>query len=154
MKISGSAAGDGAGLQLEQIPLAPLRWEQVSISIEGLDHIEDVEDQLLDRTRSKIGGGVGGSTRSGHAGRPDGGRCAGRAAARRDSPNDCEAKGTGFVRQIGQEGPAPRALGLRARLTGASPCHEDIGKRRWWRQMGRLAYPQDCRWLSGRTWDG
>ena len=89
---------DGAGLQLEQIPLAPLRWEQVSISIEGLDHIEDVEDQLLDEARK-------------------------------------------FVRQIAQEGPAPRALGLRARLTGASPCHEDIGKRiaaGEWKDLGRV----------------
>ena len=34
-------------LQLQQVPLAPLRWEQVSVSIDGLEHIEDVPDRLL-----------------------------------------------------------------------------------------------------------
>lgn len=75
--------GEGSGLHLEHVPLAPLRWEQVPISIDGLEHVEDVADRLL------------------------------------------EAVG-GFVRRIGQEGPAPRALGLCARLTGTSPCYEDI----------------------------
>lgn len=74
---------DGGGLDLKQVPLAPLRWEEVSISIEGLEHVEDVEDRFLDEAVNK-------------------------------------------VRQIKQEGPAPRALGLCARLTGTSPCHEDI----------------------------
>ena len=89
---------DGGGVHLEQIPLAPLRWEQVSISIDGLEHVEDVADLLL---------GEAGS----------------------------------FVRRIGQQGPAPRALGLRARLTGTSPCHEDVGKRIAggdWADLGRV----------------
>ena len=90
---------DGGGLHLEHIPLAPLRWEQVSVSVEGLKHVEDVADRLL-----------------------------GDAAD--------------FVRQIGQAGPAPRALGLRARLTGTSLCHEDIEK--WiaageWKDLRRVA---------------
>lgn len=33
-------------LQLEQVPLAPLRWERVSVSIDGLEHLEDVPDRL------------------------------------------------------------------------------------------------------------
>ena len=89
---------DGGGLHLEHIPLAPLRWEQVSVSVEGLKHVEDVADRLL-----------------------------GDAAD--------------FVRQIGQAGPAPRALGLCARLTGTSLCHEDIGKRiaaGEWKDLGRV----------------
>jgi len=39
-------ANDG-GLDLRQIPLAPLRWEQVAVSAEGLDHVEDLPDRLL-----------------------------------------------------------------------------------------------------------
>ena len=38
---------DGRELHLEHIPLAPLRWEQVSISVEGLEYAEDVADRLL-----------------------------------------------------------------------------------------------------------
>ena len=34
-------------LHMEQVPLAPLRWEHVSVSIEGLEHVEDVPDRLL-----------------------------------------------------------------------------------------------------------
>ena len=89
---------DRGGLHLEHIPLAPLRWEQVSISIEGLEHVEDVADRLLDAVGS-------------------------------------------FVRRIGQEGRVPRALGLQARLTGTSPCHEDIRERiaaGAWRDLGRV----------------
>ena len=89
---------DGGGLHLEQVPLAPMRWEEVPISIEGLEHVEDVADRLLDALGSS-------------------------------------------VRQIGQEGPAPRALGLCARLTGTSPCHEDIRKRiaaGEWKDLGRV----------------
>jgi len=77
---------EGSGLHLEHVPLAPLRWEQVPISVEGLEHVEDVEDRILGEAES-------------------------------------------IVRRIGQEGPAPRALGLCVQLTGTSPCHEDIGKR-------------------------
>ncbi len=80
---------DGGGLHLEHIPLAPLRWEPVCVSVEGLEDADGVADQLLG-----------------------------------------EAKDF-FNRQIApQAGPAaPSALGLRARLTGTSPCHEDIQKR-------------------------
>jgi DNA repair exonuclease SbcCD nuclease subunit len=77
---------DGGGLDLKQVPLAPLRWEDVPISIDGLEHVEDVEDRIL-------------------------------------------GEAEGIVRRIGQEGPAPRALGLCVQLTGTSPCHEDIRKR-------------------------
>ena len=38
---------EGSGLHLEHVPLAPLRWEQVPISIDGLEHVEDVEDRML-----------------------------------------------------------------------------------------------------------
>ena len=34
-------------MHLEQIPLAPMRWELISISVEGLEHVEDVADRLL-----------------------------------------------------------------------------------------------------------
>lgn len=77
---------DGGGLHLEQVPLAPMRWEEVPISIDGLEHLEDVEDRMLGEAES-------------------------------------------IVRRIRQEGSAPRALGLCAQLTGASPCHEEIRKR-------------------------
>ena len=39
----------GGGLQLEQVPLAPLRWEPVSISIDGLEHVDDVADPVAVR---------------------------------------------------------------------------------------------------------
>jgi len=38
---------NSGALCLEQVPLAPLRWDNVSISIDGLEHVEDVEDKLL-----------------------------------------------------------------------------------------------------------
>ena len=71
---------------LEQIPLAPLRWENVAVSMDGLDHVEDVPDRLL-------------------------------AVARK------------HLQALAQTGPVPRALGLRAPLTGASNAYEDIRKR-------------------------
>lgn len=89
---------EGSGLRLEHVPLAPLRWKQVPISIDGLEHVEDVEDRMLDEAE-------------------------------------------GIVRRIGQEGPAPRALGLCAQLTGTSPCDEDIRKRiaaGEWKNLGRV----------------
>lgn len=88
---------DGA-LHLEQVPLAPLRWEYVSVSIDGLEHVEDVPDRLLDEA-GKI------------------------------------------VRQLGESGIAPRALGLRVRLTGASPRYEEIRQRvaaGEWNGLGRV----------------
>ena len=39
-------SGDG-DLGLEQIPLAPLRWEHVAVPVDGLEHVEDVPDKLL-----------------------------------------------------------------------------------------------------------
>ena len=77
---------DGGGLLLKHIPLAPLRWEKIPVSVEGLEDADDMADRLLD-------------------------------------------KAADIVRQIGQSGPSPRVLGLRARLTGTSPRHEDIEKR-------------------------
>ncbi|MDE0081165.1 MAG: DNA repair exonuclease [Gammaproteobacteria bacterium] len=74
--------GDGA-VGLEHLPIAPLRWEHLSVSVDGLEHPDDVGDRLF--------------------------REAGE-----------------FVRRIGREAPLPRALGLRATLTGPSPCHEGI----------------------------
>ena len=89
---------DGGRLHLEQIPLAPMRWEQISISVEGLEHVEDVADRLL-------------------------------------------GEASDLARRIGQEGHGPRALGLRAQLTGTSACHEEIGKRiaaGEWKDLGRV----------------
>ena len=89
---------DGGGVELKQVPLAPLRWEDVPISLDGLEHVEDVADRLLD-------------------------------------------KAVRIVRCIEQEGPAPQALGLCTRLTGTSPCDEDIRKRiagGEWRDLGRV----------------
>jgi DNA repair protein SbcD/Mre11 len=77
---------NGNQVHLEQVTLAPIRWEHMTLSIDGLEHVEDVPDMLL-----------------GEAER--------------------------FVRQLGAAGAAPRALGLRARLTGASPRYEEIRQR-------------------------
>ena len=41
-----TVSNDG-GVDLEQIPLAPLRWEHVAVSVEGLEHVEAVPDRLL-----------------------------------------------------------------------------------------------------------
>lgn len=88
----------GGTLHLEQVPLAPLRWEHVSVSVDGLEHVEDVPDRLLQEAEE-------------------------------------------FVRQLGESGVAPRALGLRARLTGASPRYEEIRQKvaaGEWNGMGRV----------------
>ena len=88
----------GGTLHMEQVPLAPLRWEHISVSIDGLEHVEDVPDRLLDE-----------------AGK--------------------------FVRQLGESGAAPRALGLRVRLAGASPRYEEIRQRiaaGEWNGLGRV----------------
>ena len=34
-------------LKLRQVPLAPLRWDYVSVSVDGLENVEDVPDRLL-----------------------------------------------------------------------------------------------------------
>ncbi len=39
---------DDGGISLEQIPLAPLRWEGMDVEITGIEHVEDVPDRLLD----------------------------------------------------------------------------------------------------------
>lgn len=39
-----SRAGD---IRLRMIPLAPLRWEQVSVRVDGLEHADDLADRLL-----------------------------------------------------------------------------------------------------------
>ena len=35
------------GIRLEHIPLAPLRWERIEVSVEGIDHVDDMADRLL-----------------------------------------------------------------------------------------------------------
>lgn len=93
VKISGN--GD---LRFEHVPLAPLRWEQISVSVDGLEDIEDLPDKLL-----------------GEAER--------------------------LVRQLGESGAAPRALGLRVRLEGSSHIYEDIRRRvsaGEWNNLGRF----------------
>ena len=77
---------DGGRPGVEQVPLAPLRWEHVDVPIESLEHAEDVPELLLGETERK-------------------------------------------VREIAEAGPAPRALGLRVRLTGASSRYEEIRQR-------------------------
>ncbi len=89
---------DGGTLHMEQVPLVPLRWEHVSISIDGLEHVEDVPDRLLGEAEK-------------------------------------------LVRQLGESGAAPLALGLRARLIGASPRYEAIRQRivaDEWNNLGRI----------------
>ena len=91
-------AHDGRELHLEHIPLAPLRWEQVSISVEGLEYAEDVADRLLSEAAE-------------------------------------------LVRRVSREGPAPQVIGLNARLTGSSPCLDDISRRidaGEWDELGRV----------------
>ena len=39
------------GVLLEQIPLSPLRWERIELSMDGIDHVEDVPDRLLNETQ-------------------------------------------------------------------------------------------------------
>jgi hypothetical protein len=83
---------------MEQVPLAPLRWEHVSVSIDGIEHIEDVPDRLLGEAEK-------------------------------------------FVHQLGESGAAPRALGLRVRLTGTSSQYGEIRQRiaaGEWNGLGRV----------------
>lgn len=39
---------DDGGISLEQVTLAPLRWEGMDVEITGIEHVEDVPDRLLD----------------------------------------------------------------------------------------------------------
>ena len=48
-----TVATDG-GMDLRQIPLAPLRWEEVAVSVEGLDHVEDLPDRLLSEAERAV----------------------------------------------------------------------------------------------------
>ena len=73
-------------LHIEQVPLAPLRWENLSVSVDGLEDVEDVGDRLLIEARI-------------------------------------------CVRKLQETDAAPDALGLRVRLTGASPEHNNIKQR-------------------------
>ncbi len=38
-------------LQLNQVPLAPLRWEYLSVSVDGLEYVDDLQDKLLDQAK-------------------------------------------------------------------------------------------------------
>ena len=90
-----SASGD---LQLEQVPLEQSSWEHISVSIDGLEDVEDVPDRLL-------------------------------------------AEAEKFVRQFGEAGSAPRALGLRVRLGGATDHYDEIRQRisgGEWNGLGRV----------------
>lgn len=85
-------------LDIEHVPLAPLRWEQISVSVEGLEYAEDVPDRLL-------------------------------------------AEAEMFVRQLNEAGTAPRALGLRVRLEGATDQYDEICDRLAageWDSLGRV----------------
>ena len=45
-------SADG-GIKPEHVPLAPVRWEPVEVSVEGIGHVEDVRDRLLDEARKQ-----------------------------------------------------------------------------------------------------
>ena len=72
-------------IDLEQAPIAPLRWERIEVSMDGIEHVADVPDRLL-------------------------------------------AVAVQQVEALAQAGPLPRALGLRATLTGTSAVRDDIRK--------------------------
>ena len=38
-------------IKTEHVPQAPVRWESVDVSVEGMDHVEDVRDRLLDEAQ-------------------------------------------------------------------------------------------------------
>ena len=42
LKVSG--AGD---IDIDMIPVAPLRWEQVEVRVDGIEHVDDVGDRLM-----------------------------------------------------------------------------------------------------------
>ncbi len=78
--ITVSGPGD---VRVEQIIRARLRWEQLSVSVDGVGDAEDVPDLVLARAEDR-------------------------------------------VRQLDAAGQAPRALGLRARIEGASEYYDAI----------------------------
>ncbi len=43
-----------SSIGLEQIPLAPLRWENVAVSMSGIDYVEDVPDRLLAKAHEHL----------------------------------------------------------------------------------------------------
>lgn len=45
---------DDGGISLEQVPLAPLRWEPMDLDMTGIEHVEDVPDRLLDASRHHL----------------------------------------------------------------------------------------------------
>ena len=45
-------ATDG-GITPEHIPLSPVRWEPLDVSVEGISHAEDVPDRLLDEAQKR-----------------------------------------------------------------------------------------------------
>ena len=48
-----TVSGDG-GIAMEQMPLAPLRWEHVPASVDGIEDVEDVPDRLLAEARKHL----------------------------------------------------------------------------------------------------
>ncbi len=44
---------DGA-LDLEQIPIAPLRWEHVRVPVDGIEYVEDLPDRLLGEAERRV----------------------------------------------------------------------------------------------------
>ena len=46
---------NNGGLHLEQIPLSPVRWERLEVSVNGLEHVEDVPDRILGEAQKYIG---------------------------------------------------------------------------------------------------
>lgn len=42
------------GIALEQVPLAPLRWEHIAVSVQGIEDAEDVPDRLLREARKRL----------------------------------------------------------------------------------------------------
>lgn len=42
------------GIDLEQVPLAPLRWERITVPVDGISHVEDLPDRLLDAAQKHL----------------------------------------------------------------------------------------------------
>lgn len=42
------------GIACRQIPLAPLRWERVTVRVDGLEHADDVHDRLMSEAESLV----------------------------------------------------------------------------------------------------